>query len=117
MACWSVGYVSMKTRTALVNYATGVALTVGVALDLDYHLLEAEDGLLPTVLWNLVLEVVVGALAVLTHLLLLLVIEAAVEVVLEVLRTLLGASLRVDTCLSTVPLLSGSHVGGISWVT
>ena len=72
-----------------------------MSLNLDYHLLETQDDLVTALFWYLVLEVVVGALAILAELLFLVLVKATGEVVLEVLgasfATLLSGILIVDT--------------------
>jgi hypothetical protein len=91
-------------------------LTVLVTLNLDNHLLETPDDLLAALLWNLLLEVLVGALTVLTGLVFLVLGDVLLGGLLQVLNALLSTSARVDTCVARLLALTSSEVSCVGRV-
>lgn len=88
-----------------------------MSLDLNKHLLEAPDGLVATLLWQLVLHVVLAAVAVLAALVLRVFIRVGGKLVLGILESSAGSLLSINARRGTLLLVTSGEVSGISWVT
>ena len=86
-----------------------------MSLNLNNHLLEAEDNLVTAVFWDLLLEVVVGALPIFTELLLLVLVEALGNVVPEILVAGLATLLRI-LLVSNCRVIRGVGIRGSSGI-
>jgi hypothetical protein len=95
-------------------------LVVRVLLTFNNHLLEAPDDLVATLLGNLALEVLLGALAVFLLLsarsLLGVIISVGVDALLQSVKSSLGAAPSIDARRSTSLLVTSSRLGNVSWV-
>ncbi len=88
-----------------------------MSLDLDNHLLETEDGLVTTLLGQLVLHVVLGAVASVTSTVLGLVGNVGRGLVPEGLRTRLKTLLGVHAGRGALALVLDGEVGGAGRIT
>lgn len=113
MACWSVRY---GQRTAIRGHC-GARHTVGVALNLNNHLLQSVDCLLAALLWHLLLEILVGLLAVLASLLLLVLVDILINGLLGLGLGSLGGIVEVKVS-GLVALLSIflGNLRSVGWV-
>lgn len=87
-----------------------------VALDLDDHLLETPDSLLAAVLGHLLLEIVLGAVAVLATPLLLVFGRVLVDTTLEIVNPLAEAGRDVDTSVGSLALVLSGDLGSLARV-
>jgi hypothetical protein len=88
-----------------------------VALDLNDHLLQAVDGLLATLLGELLLHVVVGTVSGIASTLLGLLRNVLTGLLLETVSTLLKALGGIDTRVGVLLLIAASEVSDIGRVT
>jgi len=92
-------------------------LVVLVVLNLNNHLLQSPNGLIAAFLWDLILEIAGGSVAVLTGTVLVLIWNLLVGTVLDVLHTSLKATLGINTMILTMAALSSSMMSNVPWIS